>query len=352
MGRRPARPDAGGERPSWSRSPNSTAPPGLTVFGGRSDGAEAPALAANGTAPSRHRALATCMPALSAPRRCAARIEKPGGAAPHRACKSQDRHPECSIFRRMPARRHGGLSPRVRDLSYTLRHASLKAPAIGSRSPRRSTSCGRAPGWQRGPLRHRRRRRRPHSGRLPCPARTLPGADRNPVGPRRPAAPERRRIILVLGAHFGNVFVGLQPAFGYEGDPMRLLFERGFAPTHAFAAFYRWIREDFGAHAHPALRHPWGAGVHAGQASRPVGGLLARPADRRPAELLSLRFQQSVRRHAGQAACRCHADQLSDAAGRRRPDSTAVCSISRRRRSAGANLRPMPPRRSARRLPR
>jgi magnesium chelatase subunit H len=55
--------------------------------------------------------------------------------------------------------------------------------------------------------------------------------------------------IFVLGAHFGNVFVGLQPAFGYEGDPMRLLFESGFAPTHAFAAFYRWIREDFGAHA-------------------------------------------------------------------------------------------------------
>ena len=55
--------------------------------------------------------------------------------------------------------------------------------------------------------------------------------------------------LLVLGERFGNVFVGLQPAFGYEGDPMRLLFERGFAPTHAFAAFYRWIREDFQAHA-------------------------------------------------------------------------------------------------------
>ncbi len=55
--------------------------------------------------------------------------------------------------------------------------------------------------------------------------------------------------IFVLGAQFGNVFVGIQPAFGYEGDPMRLLFERGFAPTHAFAAFYRWINQDFGAHA-------------------------------------------------------------------------------------------------------
>ncbi len=57
------------------------------------------------------------------------------------------------------------------------------------------------------------------------------------------------RNIFVLGAHFGNVFVGVQPAFGYEGDPMRLLFEKSFAPTHAFCAFYRYLREDFGAHA-------------------------------------------------------------------------------------------------------
>ena len=57
------------------------------------------------------------------------------------------------------------------------------------------------------------------------------------------------RGLFVLGARFGNVFVGIQPSMGYEGDPMRLLFEKGFAPTHAFSAFYRWMREDFGAHA-------------------------------------------------------------------------------------------------------
>ncbi len=55
--------------------------------------------------------------------------------------------------------------------------------------------------------------------------------------------------LFVLGEQFGKVFVGLQPGFGYEGDPMRLLFERGFAPTHAFSAFYRFIREDFDADA-------------------------------------------------------------------------------------------------------
>ena len=57
------------------------------------------------------------------------------------------------------------------------------------------------------------------------------------------------RSLFVLGAQFGNVLVGVQPAMGYEGDPMRLLFEGGFAPTHAFAAFYRYLREDFAADA-------------------------------------------------------------------------------------------------------
>jgi magnesium chelatase subunit H len=55
--------------------------------------------------------------------------------------------------------------------------------------------------------------------------------------------------LFVLGKQFGNVFVALQPGFGYEGDPMRLLYEKGFAPTHAFSAFYRYIREDFAAAA-------------------------------------------------------------------------------------------------------
>ena len=56
--------------------------------------------------------------------------------------------------------------------------------------------------------------------------------------------------IQVWGERFGKLFVGVQPAFGYEGDPMRLLFEGGFAPTHHFSAYYRWLREDFGADAY------------------------------------------------------------------------------------------------------
>jgi len=57
------------------------------------------------------------------------------------------------------------------------------------------------------------------------------------------------RGVFVLGKQFGKVFVGVQPTFGYEGDPMRLMFETGFAPTHAFATFYLWLRNTLKADA-------------------------------------------------------------------------------------------------------
>ncbi|MFN5996945.1 MAG: magnesium chelatase subunit H [Paracoccaceae bacterium] len=66
-------------------------------------------------------------------------------------------------------------------------------------------------------------------------------------GPAPGRAQSNGADVFVLGHQFGNVFVGIQPVFGYEGDPMRLLFEKGFAPTHAFTAFYDWMKRDFGA---------------------------------------------------------------------------------------------------------
>ncbi len=68
-------------------------------------------------------------------------------------------------------------------------------------------------------------------------------------GPAPGKAQSDGRGVFVLGHHFGNVFVGVQPTFGYEGDPMRLLFERGFAPTHAFATFYLWLKNTYKADA-------------------------------------------------------------------------------------------------------
>ncbi len=53
----------------------------------------------------------------------------------------------------------------------------------------------------------------------------------------------------ILGYQFGNVFVGIQPSFGYERDPMRLLMAKDAAPHHGFAAFYTWLNHIFRADA-------------------------------------------------------------------------------------------------------
>lgn len=53
--------------------------------------------------------------------------------------------------------------------------------------------------------------------------------------------------LLIYGKHFGNVFIGVQPTFGYEGDPMRLLFSRSASPHHGFAAYYTYLEHIWGA---------------------------------------------------------------------------------------------------------
>lgn len=55
------------------------------------------------------------------------------------------------------------------------------------------------------------------------------------------------REILVLGINLGNVFVGIQPTFGYEGDPMRLLAAESGAPHHGFMALYTYLEKVFRA---------------------------------------------------------------------------------------------------------
>lgn len=55
--------------------------------------------------------------------------------------------------------------------------------------------------------------------------------------------------LLIYGKQFGNVFIGVQPTFGYEGDPMRLLFSRSASPHHGFAAYYTYLEHIFGADA-------------------------------------------------------------------------------------------------------
>jgi magnesium chelatase subunit H len=55
--------------------------------------------------------------------------------------------------------------------------------------------------------------------------------------------------ILIQGIRLGNVFIGVQPTFGYEGDPMRMLAAECGAPHHGFMGFYTYIEKVFGADA-------------------------------------------------------------------------------------------------------
>jgi magnesium chelatase subunit H len=49
--------------------------------------------------------------------------------------------------------------------------------------------------------------------------------------------------LLIQGLTLGNVFIGVQPTFGYEGDPMRLMMARSGSPHHGFMAFYTYLSQ-------------------------------------------------------------------------------------------------------------
>ena len=223
---------------------------GPMVFGGRSDGRR-PARAANALHVHGQTCAATCTSAASA-REC-----WPRASAKLVALRRAERAPIarspscCSISRRMPAT--PAPPPFCRSSSRcinTLRaHAGARAitvelpanvDALRERIARRQ--CGTV---------RRRRQCRTRASRptITCAASAGCAEIEAQWGPAPGKQQSDGSSIFVLGERFGNVFVGVQPAFGYEGDPMRLLFEKGFAPTHAFSAFYRWLREDFGADA-------------------------------------------------------------------------------------------------------
>ncbi len=54
---------------------------------------------------------------------------------------------------------------------------------------------------------------------------------------------------LLGGVQLGNVWIGVQPPLGISGDPMRLMFERDMTPHPQYAAFYKWLQNEFQADA-------------------------------------------------------------------------------------------------------
>jgi magnesium chelatase subunit H len=55
--------------------------------------------------------------------------------------------------------------------------------------------------------------------------------------------------LLIQGIQLGKAFIGVQPTFGFEGDPMRLMMARSGAPHHGFMAFYTYLSKVLNADA-------------------------------------------------------------------------------------------------------
>src|SRR4051812_19365575 len=55
--------------------------------------------------------------------------------------------------------------------------------------------------------------------------------------------------LAIPGLVFGHVFVGIQPPRGFGADPMAIYHSPDLPPTHHYLAYYRWLRDEFGAHA-------------------------------------------------------------------------------------------------------
>ena len=145
----------------------------------------------------------------------------------------------------------------------------------------------------------------PHPRRRPCAPRALAARDRGAVGPgARPAAERRRARSSCSARSSATSSSACSPPSATRATRCGCCSRRASRRPTPSRAFYRWLREDFGAHAvlhfgtHGALEFM--PGKQAGLSGR----LLAGPADRRPAEPLPLRRQQPVRGHASPSGAR------------------------------------------------
>ncbi len=74
---------------------------------------------------------------------------------------------------------------------------------------------------------------------VPSPSGGGLGWGRNPGHP----------ALAIAGIDLGNVFVGLQPPRGFGENPIAIYHSPDLAPTHHYIAYYRWVRDVFGADA-------------------------------------------------------------------------------------------------------
>ncbi|HEY9822905.1 MAG TPA: cobaltochelatase subunit CobN, partial [Candidatus Sericytochromatia bacterium] len=61
--------------------------------------------------------------------------------------------------------------------------------------------------------------------------------------------PTPHSLFPISGIQLGNVFVGIQPSRGYDIDPSLNYHAPDLEPTHAYLAYYYWLRQHFRADA-------------------------------------------------------------------------------------------------------
>jgi magnesium chelatase subunit H len=284
---------------------------GPMVFGGRSDAAGSPARLRRGCTarPSRAR-HAVCIRA----RRCWPRASRLVALRRTRAPSARSRSC-CSTSRPTPATRHGRLPVGVRVAAQHAEGAA--APGLHGRRAGQRRRAARARIIEGNAERlARRQRARAHPGRRPCAPRALAAEIEAQWGP----APGRQQSDGALDLRARRA---LRQRVRRRAARLRLrratrcacCSRRASRRRTPSRAFYRWLREDFGAHAvlhfgtHGALEFMPGkqAGLSAScWPDRLIGDL--------PNFYLYARTTR--RRHDRQAPRRGDADQLPDAAGR------------------------------------
>jgi cobaltochelatase CobN len=77
---------------------------------------------------------------------------------------------------------------------------------------------------------------------------TLPAAVQQEVSDRW-GTPNPHSSFPIAGLQLGNLFIGIQPARGYDLDPALNYHAPDLEPTHDYLAFYHWLRSHFKAQA-------------------------------------------------------------------------------------------------------
>ncbi|HWW78690.1 MAG TPA: cobaltochelatase subunit CobN [Steroidobacteraceae bacterium] len=81
----------------------------------------------------------------------------------------------------------------------------------------------------------------------------LPGSLRDRMAAQWGAPPGAAYVhdghLMLAGLELGNAIVALQPPRGYGMDPDAIYHQPDLPPTHHYYAVYRWLRDEWGAHA-------------------------------------------------------------------------------------------------------